>query len=173
MPARDLPSIVDYAHTAESLAKVLGVLRPVTAGRLIAVFGSAGDRDRVKRPEMGAVAARMADFSVITDEDPREEDAASILREIAAGARGGRGLGGTRLRHGRGAAQGHRYGVSPGRGPVTPSCWPEKGTNRASSLAVRSCPGMIARWLVKNWRRSFKRLTDHHRRSRLSWRCVM
>jgi UDP-N-acetylmuramoyl-L-alanyl-D-glutamate--2,6-diaminopimelate ligase len=78
--------IVDYAHTAESLAKVLGVLRPVTAGRLIAVFGSAGDRDRVKRPHMGAVAARMADFSVITDEDPREEDAASILREIGAGA---------------------------------------------------------------------------------------
>jgi UDP-N-acetylmuramoyl-L-alanyl-D-glutamate--2,6-diaminopimelate ligase len=78
--------IVDYAHTADSLAKVLGVLRPLTSGRLIVVFGSAGDRDRVKRPEMGAVAARQADFAVITDEDPREEDAASILREIAAGA---------------------------------------------------------------------------------------
>lgn len=78
--------IVDYAHTAESLEKVLEVLRPLTAGRLIAVFGSAGERDRVKRPEMGAVGAKLADFSVITDEDPREEDAASILREIAAGA---------------------------------------------------------------------------------------
>ncbi len=78
--------VVDYAHTADSLAKALGALRPVTAGRLIVVFGSAGDRDRVKRPEMGAVAAQMADFAVITDEDPREEDAASILREIAAGA---------------------------------------------------------------------------------------
>jgi UDP-N-acetylmuramoyl-L-alanyl-D-glutamate--2,6-diaminopimelate ligase len=78
--------VVDYAHTAESLAKVLEVLRPLTTGRLIAVFGSAGDRDRVKRPRMGAVAARLADFAVITDEDPREEDAASILREIAAGA---------------------------------------------------------------------------------------
>lgn len=78
--------IVDYAHTADSLAKVLDVLRPVTSGRLIAVFGSAGDRDRVKRPEMGRVAARAADFAVITDEDPREEDAMSILREIAAGA---------------------------------------------------------------------------------------
>lgn len=78
--------IVDYAHTAESLAKVLEVLRPLTRGRLIAVFGSAGDRDRVKRPHMGAVAARLADFAVITDEDPREEDAESILREIAAGA---------------------------------------------------------------------------------------
>ena len=78
--------VVDYAHTADSLEKVLTVLRPLTRGRLIAVFGSAGDRDRVKRPAMGAVAARLADFSVITDEDPREEDAASILREIAAGA---------------------------------------------------------------------------------------
>ena len=78
--------VVDYAHTADSLEKVLGVLRPLTSGRLIAVFGSAGDRDRVKRPAMGAVAARLADFSVITDEDPRTEDAMSILREIAAGA---------------------------------------------------------------------------------------
>ena len=78
--------VVDYAHTADSLDKVLNVLRPLTSGRLIAVFGSAGDRDRVKRPAMGAVAARLADFAVITDEDPREEDAASILREIATGA---------------------------------------------------------------------------------------
>lgn len=80
--------VVDYAHTADSLEKVLRVLRPLTKGRLIALFGSAGDRDRVKRPAMGAVAARLADFSVITDEDPREEDAASILREIASGADG-------------------------------------------------------------------------------------
>lgn len=78
--------VVDYAHTADSLDKVLSVLRPLTTGKLIAVFGSAGDRDRVKRPAMGAVAARRADFSVITDEDPREEDAATILSEIAAGA---------------------------------------------------------------------------------------
>ena len=78
--------VVDYAHTAESLKKVLEVLRPLTSGRLLVVFGSAGERDRVKRPEMGAVAARLADFAVITDEDPREEDAETILREIAAGA---------------------------------------------------------------------------------------
>jgi UDP-N-acetylmuramoyl-L-alanyl-D-glutamate--2,6-diaminopimelate ligase len=78
--------VVDYAHTADSLAKVLSVLRPLTAGRLIAVFGSAGERDRVKRPQMGKVAADLADFAVVTDEDPREEDAMSILREIAAGA---------------------------------------------------------------------------------------
>jgi UDP-N-acetylmuramoyl-L-alanyl-D-glutamate--2,6-diaminopimelate ligase len=78
--------VVDYAHTADSLEKALSVLRPLSAGRLIVVFGSAGERDRVKRPEMGKVAAHLADFSVITDEDPREEDAMAILREIAAGA---------------------------------------------------------------------------------------
>jgi UDP-N-acetylmuramoyl-L-alanyl-D-glutamate--2,6-diaminopimelate ligase len=78
--------VVDYAHTAESLEKILNALRPLTSGRLIAVFGSAGDRDRVKRPAMGAVAGRLADFAVITDEDPRTEDAMSILLEIAAGA---------------------------------------------------------------------------------------
>jgi UDP-N-acetylmuramoyl-L-alanyl-D-glutamate--2,6-diaminopimelate ligase len=95
--------VVDYAHTAESLAKVLDVLRPITTGRLIAVFGSAGDRDRVKRPEMGGVAARKADFAVITDEDPREEDAMSILHEIAAGAEEA------------GACEGERYVCIVGR----------------------------------------------------------
>jgi UDP-N-acetylmuramoyl-L-alanyl-D-glutamate--2,6-diaminopimelate ligase len=78
--------VVDYAHTTDSLEKALSVLRPLAAGRLIVLFGSAGERDRVKRPEMGRVAARLADFAVITDEDPREEDAMTILREIAAGA---------------------------------------------------------------------------------------
>lgn len=78
--------IVDYAHTPASLEKVLGLLRPLTAGRLIAVFGSAGERDREKRPELAEVAARLADLSVITQEDPRLEDRATILREIEAGA---------------------------------------------------------------------------------------
>lgn len=78
--------IVDYAHTADSLAKVLATLRPMTTGKLMVVFGSAGERDLQKRPVMGAVAAQMADFFVITDEDPREEDREKILREIAVGA---------------------------------------------------------------------------------------
>lgn len=84
--------IVDYAHTADSLQKVLTTLRPLTRGRLIAAFGSAGDRDREKRPVMGGVAARHADFSVFTDEDPRTESPAAIIDAIAAGAQaaGGR-----------------------------------------------------------------------------------
>jgi UDP-N-acetylmuramoyl-L-alanyl-D-glutamate--2,6-diaminopimelate ligase len=79
--------VVDYAHTAASLEKVLATLRPLTSGRLIVVFGSAGDRDHEKRPAMGAVAARLADISVLTDEDPRAESSRAILEHIADGAR--------------------------------------------------------------------------------------
>ncbi len=84
--------VVDYAHTADSLAKVLRELRPLAAGRLIVVFGSAGDRDRTKRAPMGAVAGELADLVVIADEDPRTEAPWEINEEIAKGARaaGGR-----------------------------------------------------------------------------------
>lgn len=78
--------IVDYAHTPESLDKVMSLLRPLTKGKLIAVFGSAGERDRAKRPRLAEVAARYADLFVITQEDPRLEDPQQILSEIAAGA---------------------------------------------------------------------------------------
>lgn len=77
--------IVDYAHTPDSLQKVLAILRPLTAGRLIAVFGCAGERDRTKRPVMGEIAGRQADFTILTDEDPRLEDRHAIIAEIAAG----------------------------------------------------------------------------------------
>lgn len=80
--------IVDYAHTPASLEKVLALLRPLTSGRLIAVFGSAGERDRSKRPKLADVAARWCDLFVITQEDPRLEDRAELLREIEAGAIG-------------------------------------------------------------------------------------
>lgn len=78
--------IVDYAHTAESLDKVLALLRPLTPGKLIAVFGSAGERDRAKRPALARIAAAHADFFLITQEDPRLEDPARILDEIEQGA---------------------------------------------------------------------------------------
>ena len=79
--------VVDYAHTADSLAKVLRMLRPVTRGRLIAVFGSAGERDPTKRPAMGRVSAELADLTVVTDEDPRLEDPRAINEAVADGAR--------------------------------------------------------------------------------------
>ena len=78
--------IVDYAHNPDSLEQVLKTLRPLTPGRLMVVFGSAGERDLAKRPVQGAIAARLADFAVFTNEDPRLEDANAIIDEIAAGA---------------------------------------------------------------------------------------
>jgi UDP-N-acetylmuramoyl-L-alanyl-D-glutamate--2,6-diaminopimelate ligase len=79
--------IVDYAHTEDSLRKVLEILRPLTAGRLVAVFGSAGGRDPAKRAPLGRVAAELADVVVVTDEDPRLEDPRAINEQIADGAR--------------------------------------------------------------------------------------
>lgn len=79
--------IVDYAHTPESLRKVLTLLRGLRAkGRLIVVSGSAGERDTGKRPLQGAVCAELADISIFTNEDPRNEDAEHIIADIAIGA---------------------------------------------------------------------------------------
>jgi UDP-N-acetylmuramoyl-L-alanyl-D-glutamate--2,6-diaminopimelate ligase len=89
--------VVDYAHTADSLGKVLEVLRPITRGRLIVVFGSAGERDPTKRPAMGEVAATRADMIVVTDEDPRLEDSRAINEQIADGARAAGAEDGERL----------------------------------------------------------------------------
>jgi UDP-N-acetylmuramoyl-L-alanyl-D-glutamate--2,6-diaminopimelate ligase len=77
--------LVDYAHTPGSFEKLMAIVRPLTDGRLIAVFGSAGERDPGKRPIQGATAARFCDLVVLTDEDPRFEDSGQIIAEIAAG----------------------------------------------------------------------------------------
>jgi UDP-N-acetylmuramoyl-L-alanyl-D-glutamate--2,6-diaminopimelate ligase len=77
--------IVDYAHTDDALAKVLGAAREFTAGKLIVVFGCGGDRDRTKRPLMGSVAARNSDYAVITSDNPRSEDPAAIIAEVEKG----------------------------------------------------------------------------------------
>jgi UDP-N-acetylmuramoyl-L-alanyl-D-glutamate--2,6-diaminopimelate ligase len=78
--------LVDYAHTPDSLENVLGAARRLTSGRLIAVFGAGGDRDRDKRPKMGRAGASLADLAIVTSDNPRSEDPAAIVAEVVAGA---------------------------------------------------------------------------------------
>jgi UDP-N-acetylmuramoyl-L-alanyl-D-glutamate--2,6-diaminopimelate ligase len=76
---------VDYAHTEDALRRALAALRPFTRGRLLLVFGCGGGRDRAKRPRMGRAAAELADFSIVTSDNPRFEEPAEIVGEILKG----------------------------------------------------------------------------------------
>lgn len=81
--------VVDYAHKPDAVEAALGTLRPLTSSRLIVVIGAGGDRDTGKRPIMGEISARLADHVIVTDDNPRTEDPASIRRQVLAGATGG------------------------------------------------------------------------------------
>ena len=87
------PVYVDYAHTPDALEAAIAALRPHVTGKLITVFGAGGDRDAGKRPEMGAVAARASDEVIVTDDNPRGEDAAAIRRAILAACPGATEIG--------------------------------------------------------------------------------
>ena len=87
---RDFSVIIDYSHKPDALENVLKTLRPVTKGRLMALFGCGGDRDKAKRPIMGAIAADNADLVIVTSDNPRTEDPEEIIREILEGMKGKR-----------------------------------------------------------------------------------
>ncbi|NUS50488.1 MAG: UDP-N-acetylmuramoyl-L-alanyl-D-glutamate--2,6-diaminopimelate ligase, partial [Nocardioidaceae bacterium] len=83
---QDFLAVVDYAHKPDAVTAALTALRPLTKGRLVVVLGAGGDRDPGKRPLMGEAAARLADVLVVTDDNPRTEDPASIRAAVLAGA---------------------------------------------------------------------------------------
>jgi UDP-N-acetylmuramoyl-L-alanyl-D-glutamate--2,6-diaminopimelate ligase len=86
----DYTIIIDYAHTPDALENVLKTMKQVTNGRLVALFGCGGDRDRTKRPIMGAIAAQLADMCIVTSDNPRTEEPQAIIDEIVAGMKGSR-----------------------------------------------------------------------------------
>ena len=129
------PVLVDYAHTPDSLENVLAAARRLARRRVIVVFGCGGDRDRGKRPLMGAAATRLADLAVLTSDNPPSEDPRSIIAEIEPGAREGRG----------------RYAVEPDRrsairlalaegGPGDVVVIAGKGHETGQQLADRTIP---------------------------------
>ena len=90
------PVYVDYAHTPDALEAAISALKPHAGGRLIVVFGAGGDRDQGKRAEMGKVTAAMADLTIVTDDNPRGEDAATIRAMVLKGVPGAREIGSRR-----------------------------------------------------------------------------
>jgi UDP-N-acetylmuramoyl-L-alanyl-D-glutamate--2,6-diaminopimelate ligase len=91
-----VPVYIDYAHTPDAIEAAIAALKPHVEARLITVFGAGGDRDQGKRPEMGAVATRLSDVVIVTDDNPRSEDPARIRADIMAGASGATEVAGRR-----------------------------------------------------------------------------
>ena len=84
-PAQEIQVIVDYAHTPDALENTLKAIHQHKAGRVWTVFGCGGDRDKSKRPQMGKIAERLSDYVIVTNDNPRSEDPASIAAEIVRG----------------------------------------------------------------------------------------
>ncbi|MFR4335039.1 MAG: glutamate ligase domain-containing protein [Lawsonibacter sp.] len=84
----DYTVLIDYAHTPDALENILTTVRDFTPGRVICLFGCGGDRDRTKRPRMGAVAGALADVAVVTSDNPRTEVPMDIINDILPGLEG-------------------------------------------------------------------------------------
>ncbi len=83
----DLKIMIDYAHTPESLENILKTLKIYTIGRIICMFGCGGDRDKIKRPQMGEISGKIADYTIITTDNPRSEDPIEIIKDIEEGTK--------------------------------------------------------------------------------------
>jgi UDP-N-acetylmuramoyl-L-alanyl-D-glutamate--2,6-diaminopimelate ligase len=138
---------VDYAHKPAGLEAVLSTLRPHTAGRLVVVFGCGGDRDKGKRPEMGALATKLADRVIVTDDNPRSEDPATIRAEILAAAPGAVEIG-DRAAAIRAAMQDLKGGdllVIAGKGHETYQIVGDKTFDFDDSEVARQCAAELAK----------------------------
>ena len=82
---KEIPIMIDYAHSPESLQNILSAVKSYTRGKVISVFGCGGDRDKGKRPIMGEISGRIADFTIITTDNPRTEEPEQIIAEIENG----------------------------------------------------------------------------------------
>ena len=82
---KEMTVMIDFAHTPESLESILNAVKSYTRGKVICVFGCGGDRDRIKRPIMGEISGKIADFTVITSDNPRTENPEEIIKEIENG----------------------------------------------------------------------------------------
>ena len=96
--------IIDYAHTPDGLKNILSTVCGFADGRVIALFGCGGDRDKTKRPRMGRIAAALSDFVVLTSDNPRTEDPYAILRDVLPATFGEQNA----VRRHREPARGHR-----------------------------------------------------------------
>jgi hypothetical protein len=138
--------LVDYAHTEDALNRLLEATREIATGRIITVFGCGGDRDRSKRPAMGAAAVKGSDVVIVTSDNPRTEDPLSIIREIEAGMAGQ----GAKVADVNAAPAGKggkkpRQRLSGWQGPEMWLCWPAKDTRTTRSSARRRSISTIAR----------------------------
>ena len=87
-PGKDYTVLIDYSHTPDSLENILRTVKGFAKGRTVALFGCGGDRDRTKRPKMGRIAADLADFVIVTSDNPRTEDPEAIIADILPGLEG-------------------------------------------------------------------------------------
>ena len=133
--------VVDYAHTPESLRKILTLLREIQQGRVIVVSGSAGERDPSKRPMQGEVCAELADLSIFTNEDPRNEDPERILEQIAEGARRQGGIEGDTFHKVVDRREAIERAFALAQSRAISCCWPARAMSRASSSATTTSPG--------------------------------